>query len=144
MNRQNCETAVIIEKQIEYLNSFKKIDNFISLCGFYHANRCEADDGCLNCKFIIDVRFLYLEMLQDQENGVDKIQNFFRLHFGNFFSMCVFLKSLAAGEREHIELDKKFMEVLKIWNAENARKWQRKNLTKKPVNSRTGLVYFIC
>ena len=32
MNYQNNETAVIIEKEIECLNSYGKIDQFIGLC----------------------------------------------------------------------------------------------------------------
>lgn len=84
MNQQNQETAVIIEMEREYLNSFKKL-----------------------ILLLVFAAFIMLEMLHDQQNGIDKIQNFFRLHFGNFFSMCVFLKSLVAVKRERIELDKK-------------------------------------
>ena len=40
MNHQNIETAVIIEKEIENLNSYEKIDQFIGLCNFCYLNRC--------------------------------------------------------------------------------------------------------
>lgn len=34
----------------------------------------------------------------------------------NFFSLRTFLRSLVAAEREKIKLEKRFAEVLKIWN----------------------------
>ena len=35
------ETAVIIEKEIEKLDSLEKLNRFIVLCSFNHVNRCE-------------------------------------------------------------------------------------------------------
>ena len=92
MNLENqMETAVIIEKEIKYLNSYEKIDECISFCALHHLNRCEVDADCLNCRFIENIRYLYLENLFDPCGGILKIQNFCRLNFDNFFSMRIFL-----------------------------------------------------
>ena len=92
INKQNLEAAVITEKEIEYLNSYDKIDQFIDLYGFYHLNICMEDGHCFICKFKVNVRYLYLEEnFSDNKTGFRKIQNFGRLNFGNFFSMRIFL-----------------------------------------------------
>ena len=52
------ETAVIMEKTIEELSSFKKFDRFIRLCTYYHVNRCENDD-CENCTFVKKLCHIY-------------------------------------------------------------------------------------
>lgn len=74
------ETAVIIEKDIENLNSLKKIDQFINFRLFYHLNRCEKDNNCINCNFITNLRFVYVENLLNGTNGVENCQNFCRKH----------------------------------------------------------------
>ena len=45
------------------------------------------------------------------------LQNICRKHYGSFFTSTVFLKSLAAVEKEKQKLESKFNELLKIWNA---------------------------
>ena len=66
MNYQDNETAVVIEKEIECLNSYEKIDQFIGLCNFHHLHRCENID-CSNCKFILNFRYMYVENITDQK-----------------------------------------------------------------------------
>ena len=110
------ETPLITEKEIEHLNSYEKLDQFIGLCGIFHLARCKVDADCFNCRFIVNIRYLYLENLIDPCGGIVKIQNIRRLNFSNFFSIRIFLKYLAAIERERIELGNKFQRVLKIWN----------------------------
>lgn len=110
------ETAVIVEKEIEKLNSFKKIDQYIRLSTYYHVNRCEKDD-CTNCTFINKICYIYHENYTDKENEVMNLQNICRKHYGSFFTSTVFLKSLAAVEKKKQKLESKFNELLKIWNA---------------------------
>ena len=110
------ETAVIIQKDIENLNSFKQIDQFINLCLFCHLKRCEKDNNCINCNFITNLRFVYVENVLDSTNGVENCQAFCRKHFGSFFSLGTFLRTLAIVEREKIKTEKKFVGVLNVWN----------------------------
>lgn len=84
MNQQ-MEIAVIIEKEIHGLNSHEKINQFIISCNFYHLSRCEVKDNCLNCRFILNITYLYLENLSDYKTGVEKLQKYCKLYFDNFF-----------------------------------------------------------
>ena len=52
------ETAVIIEKEIENLDRFKKFNRFIFLNNCYHVNRCQRAD-CINYKFINELSSIY-------------------------------------------------------------------------------------
>ena len=73
MNHQNIETAVIIEKEIENLNSYEKIDQFIGLCNFCYLNRCENID-CSNCRLILNLKYLYTEDLTETRNSLRKFR----------------------------------------------------------------------
>ena len=42
------ETSVIIEYDIEELNSMHKSDQYINVYAFYHLNSCENGVGCSN------------------------------------------------------------------------------------------------
>ena len=75
MSHQNIVPAVIIEKEIESLNSYEKVDQL---------NSCENLD-CSNCGLILNLRYLYIENLTDQKTGVDKIQKICRFNYGDFF-----------------------------------------------------------
>ena len=101
------ETTVKIEKDIAELNSFKKFDQLINLCSFSHLNRCETDNDCVNCNFI--VRNVYVENLIDNANGVGSLQNYCRKYFGSLFFLRAFSKSLNAVGKEKIKLEKKLM-----------------------------------
>ena len=97
------ETAVIIQKDIEDLNM---LDQYINLSSYFHLNRSECDD-CDNCNFLLNLRYIYLEVLVNQNgDGVEKLRNYCRHFFGNFFSLRTFLRSLAAIEREKVKLEK--------------------------------------
>ena len=78
------ENAVIIEKDIEELNSLNKFHQYIKLCTFYHLNRCENGKKCSNCEFILNIRYIYVENLINGA-GVDNLQNYCRKNFGHFF-----------------------------------------------------------
>ena len=84
MSHQNIVPAVIIEKEIENLNSYEKVDQLIGLCNFYHLNSCENID-CSNCRLILNLRYLFIENLTDQKTGVDKIQKICGFNYGDFF-----------------------------------------------------------
>ena len=99
MNHQNIETAVIIEKETENLNSYEKIDQFIGLCNFCYLNRCENID-CSNCRLLLNLKYLFIEDLTVQKTGVDKIQKFCRFNYGDFVSMRTFLHFSAGTERK--------------------------------------------
>ena len=112
-----------------------------SLVCVIYLNRCENID-CSNCKFILNLRYLYIENLTDWKNDVDKIQKFCRFNYGDFFFMRTFVHFLADIERKRIDLDKKFKEILKIWNATHAKKWAWNNLTKKYASLKILLIFF--
>lgn len=59
--------------------------------------------------------YIYIENLVGG-NKIDTLQNYCQEHFGNYFSLRTFLKSLAPVEREKRKLEQKFAEVLKMWN----------------------------
>ena len=106
------ETAVIKEKEIEKLNTLEKFDKFIRLSTYFHVNRSENDD-CKNCTFINKICYIYKGNYKGGENDVLRLQNICRKYFGNFFSMTVFLKSLAAVERKKEKLEQRFNDLLK-------------------------------
>lgn len=115
------ENAVIIEKDIEELNSLNKFHQYIKLCTFYHLNRCENGEKCSNCEFILNIRYIYVENLINGA-GVDNLKNYCRKYFGNFFSLQTLLMLLVTVERERVKLKKKFCEILKIWNTSEGKK----------------------
>ena len=93
------EAVVIIEKEIEILNSLQKFNRLTCLCTFYHVNRCEQEN-CINCSFADKLEYIYTENYPDEVNGTEGLQKFCMEYFGSFFSLTCFLKSLAAVERE--------------------------------------------
>ena len=98
------ETAVIIEKEIEKLNTLEKCDKFILLGTYFHVNRCENDD-CRNCTFINKLCYIYNGNYNGGENEVLNLQKICRKYFGNFFWITVFLKSLVSVERKKEKLE---------------------------------------
>ena len=62
------EMAVTFEKDIEDLDCFKKFDQFIILCNYYHMNRYEIGVDCGNYKFLMNLRYLYVEILISGQN----------------------------------------------------------------------------
>ena len=84
------ETPLITEKEIEHLNTYEKIDHFIGLCGLFHLARCKVDADCFNCRFVVNIRYLYVENLFGPCGGIVKIQNIRRLNFSNFFPIRIF------------------------------------------------------
>lgn len=109
------ETAAVIEKDIQELNSLHRFDKFINLSAYYRLNRSENGAKCSNCNFFVNVWYIYIENLVGG-NKIDTLQNYCQEHFGNYFSLRTILKSLAPVEREKRKLEQKFAEVLKIWN----------------------------
>ena len=110
------KTAVIIEKEIEKLDCLEKIQRFITLCSFYHVDRCKHNN-CVNCSFINKLSYIYTENFPDEKNGTLGLQQFCREYFGSFFSLTTLLKSLAAVEKEKIKLELKFKALFEILNA---------------------------
>ena len=100
------ERAVIIQKDIADLNMLNRFDQYINLSTYFHLNRSERHD-CDNCNFLLNLRYIYVEVLVNQNgDGVEKLRNYCRHFFGNFFSLRTFLRSLAAIEREKVKLEK--------------------------------------
>ena len=50
----------------------------------------KVDADCFNCRFIVNIRYLYLENLFDPCGCIVKIQNIRRLNFSNFFPIRIF------------------------------------------------------
>lgn len=79
------ETAVIIEKEIENLDSFKNsiVSFFLNNC--YHVNRCQRTD-CINCKFINELSSIYNVNVFDEKKGIACFQNYCRQYLVPSFS----------------------------------------------------------
>ena len=121
---EHQETAVAIEKDIEELNRFDKSDQFITLSMYYHVNRYELRINCKKCNLVLNLRYLYLEnFVNGYITNVEKLQNYCRLNYVNFYSLRVMLHSLAAVERQKKKSIKKFdgqfETILHLWNAKN-------------------------
>ena len=110
------ETAVTIEKDIEELNCLDKFAKYISLCTYYHLNRCENDIDCSNCTFILNLGYLYAENLIS--GNIENLQKYCRFHYCNLFSLRTMLRSLAAEERKKLMLEKKILKITKTMELE--------------------------
>ena len=93
-----------------------KSDQYINVYAYYHLNRCENGVGCSNQDFLLNLRYIYVENLVGSETVTKYITKLLSETLWNFFSLKTFLRSLVAAEREKIKLEKRFAEVLKIWN----------------------------
>ena len=95
---EHQETAVTIEKDIEELNRFNKFEQFITLSTCYHVNQCKLGINCKKCDLMLNLRHV-----ENFVNGyitiVEKLQNYCRLNYVNFYSLRVMLHSLVAVER---------------------------------------------
>ena len=109
------ETAVQVEKDIEDLSSIQKLDHFINLANFYHLYPCQIEK-CSNCYFICNLRYLYVQNVVTETESFSELQKLCRLNYGSFYSLRLFLRSLAAIERKRVNLENKFYDVLWIWN----------------------------
>ena len=120
---EHQETAVAIEKDIEELNRFNKFDQFITLSTYYHVNWCELGINCKKCDFVLNLRYLYVEnVVNGYITNVEKLQNYCRLDYVNFYFLRVMLHSLAAVERQKRSIkkfDKQFETILHLWNVKN-------------------------
>ena len=76
----------IAERNIEELNSFGKFDYFINLSSFYYLKRCRNGEDYSNYKFVIDIRYVYVENLMTGA-GIINLQNFCRQYYRNYFSV---------------------------------------------------------
>ena len=104
-----------IDSNIKELTSLQKIDEFLKSADFYHVERCENED-CSNCFFVINLRYLYAQNEIVNDDSVLPLQKFFKMKYGSFHSVRLFLPSLGAIEKKRIELDQDFKQVLEIWN----------------------------
>ena len=105
-----------MKKDIEYLSTLKKFDQYINLSCFYHLNCCRIEK-CENVEFLVNLQYIHVESLVNGTGSVDKLQNFCHHNYGNFYSLHILLGSLVAMERERIKLENKFINVLETWNA---------------------------
>ena len=100
------ETAVQVEKDIEDLSSMQKLDHFINLANFYHLYPCQIEK-CSNCYFICNLRYLYVQNVVTETESFSELQKLCRLNYGSFYSLRLFLRSLAAIERKRVNLENK-------------------------------------
>ena len=102
------EPAVEIEKEIEKFNEAKRIHRFVILCLYYHVNPCRKNN-CNNCKFIMEYRNLFLSNFNHKtsEEIISYFQQYCRQNCDDFCSLFLFLKSLAAIEKERLNLENK-------------------------------------
>lgn len=114
---------------------------FIILCNFYHMNRCEIAVDSGNCKFFMNLKYLYTENLVSGQN-IEKLQKYCRFNYGNFYSMRTMLCSLEVIENRKSELNEKFEKTLKLWNAKNI-KIKQKNNMKKYLGLIQDLIFFL-
>lgn len=62
--------------------------------------------------------YVYVENLIGGKD-IENLQKYCRLNYGAFFSMRTMTRSLAVVEKERLKEEKKFAEVLQLWNAKN-------------------------
>ena len=104
------ETAAIIEMEIENFDNLDKFEHFIDSTTFYHLRQFQ-NNFCTNCTFTDSMTDVYIEDFYNTgENAISNLKNICRKHFGNFFSLILFLKCLAALEEEEQSY------VLNAWN----------------------------
>ena len=58
-----------IKRQLKKTNCLDKFPKYISLCIYYHLNRCKNNVDCSMCTFILDLQYLYTESLVNGGNG---------------------------------------------------------------------------
>ena len=83
------EAAVIIEIETEKLDCLKKFQRLITLCSFYHVDRCKRSN-CINCSFINKLSYICTENFPDEMNGTLGLQKFCREYLGSFFSLTTY------------------------------------------------------
>ena len=118
---RKTESAVQVGKDIENLSTLAKYGQYINLANFYHVHWWEISK-CNNFYFICNLWYLYIQNLVNEDGSVEPLQKLCRLNYGSFYSSRTLLRSLAPKEQERIQLDKKFQEILRIWNVLTAKK----------------------
>ena len=111
------ETAVEIEKEIEKFNEAKRIHRFVILCLYHHVNLCRKSH-CNNCKSFMEYRKNFLSNYNQKtsEEMISYFQQYCRQNYDDFYSLFLFLKSLAAIEKERLNLENKLKNMLEQWN----------------------------
>ena len=102
-----------MEHSIKQIN--KDINKLSSLQKLLPSKRCENVDRS-NCLFIINLRYLYVQHTELENNCAAPLQKFYRMKFGNFHSIRLFFRSLGTIEKKRLELERDFQRVLEIWN----------------------------
>ena len=102
---------------------------------------------CSNCYFICNLRYLCVQNVVTETEYVSELQKLCRLNYSSFYSLYLLLRSLGAIEREHIKLENKFHEVLRIWNiaptVQNSQETSSKKNSWLMKKSRYGLVFLM-
>ena len=114
------ETAVEIERATEKFNKAKTVNRFTALCLWYHVNYCQKSP-CNN--FLLNIDWL-------SSDEIIYFQNYCRQHYNEFYHLFKFLKSIAAIEREKINLEIKLNKFTTEWIV-NTKIYQESNLIKK-------------
>ena len=69
-----------IKRQLKKTNCLDKFPKYISLCIYYHLNRCKNNVDCSMCTFILDLQYLYTESLVNGGN-IENLQEYCRLDY---------------------------------------------------------------
>ena len=88
------------------------------MCLYYHINSCKKDD-CNDCKFVLDYRKNVLSNYNHKtsEELIFHFQQYCRQNYNDFYSMFLFLQSIAAIDKEKSKLEGKLKSILEKWNA---------------------------
>ena len=106
------KTAVKIEKIFESLSSFI---NLLTLHTFIMFVVVKKTNVAIEFFFFFscNLRYLYIEIKVNQTDSFEKLQNFCRHSWQNFYSLQQLLHNLAEMEIERVKLDRKFQEMFK-------------------------------
>ena len=69
------------------------------------------------CKFICDLRYLYIENILNEVPGVENLQKYCRNNYDFFHVIITFLNAISEMEKEKIKLQIKQKELIEKWSA---------------------------
>ena len=85
---------------------------------YYHVNPCRKNN-CNNCKFIMEYSKFFLSNYNQKisKEIISYFQQYCRQNCDDFYFLFLFLKSLAAIEKERLNLENKLKNMLEQRNA---------------------------
>ena len=100
------------------VNEAKKVNRFLVLRLIYHVNLCRKNK-CGDCKLIMEYRDYFLRNFSKKTSHelISFFQQHCRLNHSTFYSLFLLLKSIAAIDKEMLNLNNKLKETLSKWKA---------------------------